>query len=59
MIREEVTQGYPLSMVLYDITRALLAEEIREPDTGLLSPFYVDIEALTGRQGGVLISKIC
>ena len=33
--REGVTQGYPLSMVLYGITLAPLAEELRAADPGL------------------------
>ena len=44
--REGVTQGDPLSMVLYGITLASLAEELRAADLGLLSPFYVDYAAL-------------
>ena len=37
-----VTQGDPLSMVLYGITPVPLAEELRAADLGLLSPFYAD-----------------
>ena len=40
--REGVTQGDPLSMVLYRITLDPLAEELRAADPGLLSPFYAD-----------------
>ena len=40
--REGVTQGEPLSMVLYKITFAPLAEELRAANPGLLSPFYAD-----------------
>ena len=40
--REGVTQGDPLSMVLYGITLVPLAEELRAADLGLLSPFYAD-----------------
>ena len=38
--REGVTQGDPLSMVLYGITLTPLAEELKAVDLGLLSPFY-------------------
>ena len=48
MIQEGVTQGYPLSMVLYGITLLHLEEEVREPDPGLLSPFKVDDAAFEG-----------
>ena len=40
--REGVTQGEPLSMVLYMITLVSLEEELRAADMGLLSPFYAD-----------------
>ena len=40
--REGVTQGDPLSMVLYGITLAPLTEELRAADPGILSLFYVD-----------------
>ena len=40
--REGVTQGDPLSMVLYGKTLIPLAEELRAADPGLFSPFYVD-----------------
>ena len=40
LIREGVTQGDPLSMVLYGITLSPLAEELRLADPGLLSLFY-------------------
>ena len=43
-----VTQGYPLSMVLYGITLAPLAEELRAADPGLLLPFYTDDVAFDG-----------
>ena len=46
--REGVTQGDPLSMVLYRITFAPLAEELRAADAGLLSPFYADDAAFDG-----------
>ena len=42
MGQEGVTQGYPLSMVLYGITLVPLDEELRAADTGLLSTFYAD-----------------
>ena len=46
--RKGVTQGDPLSMVLYGITFVLLEEELRAVDPGLLSPFYADDAALDG-----------
>ena len=46
--RQGVTQGDPLSMVLYGITFVPLAEELRAADPGLLSPFYVDDAAFGG-----------
>ena len=46
--REGVTQGDPISMVLYRITLAPLIEEIRAADPGLLSPFYADDTAFDG-----------
>ena len=36
---EGVTQGDPLSIVLYGITLTPLAEELRSADSGLLAPF--------------------
>ena len=42
LIREGVTQGDSLSMVLYGINLVPLAEELRASDPGLLSPFYTD-----------------
>ena len=42
LIRDRVTHGYPLSMVLYRITLVPLAENLRDADTTLLSPFYTD-----------------
>ena len=45
---EGVTQGYPLSMVLYGITFAPFAEELRAADPGLISPFYAYDVAFDG-----------
>ena len=42
LIREGLTQGDPLLMVLYVITLVPLAEELRAADPGLLYPFYAD-----------------
>ena len=42
MIREGVTQGYPLLMVLYGITLIPLAKKYRAADSGLLALFYAD-----------------
>ena len=39
---EGVTYGDPLSMVLYGITISPLADELRDADPNLLSPFYTD-----------------
>ena len=46
--REGVTEGDPLSMVLYGITLAPLTEELRAADPGLLSPFYANDAAFDG-----------
>ena len=46
--REGVTQGDPLSMVLYGITIVPLAEEISAADPGLLSSLYADKGAFNG-----------
>ena len=48
LILEGVTQGIPLSMVLYGITIVLLVEELRDADPTLLSPFYADDAAFGG-----------
>ena len=40
LIQEGVTQGGPLSVVLYRITLVPLAKELRAADPGFLSPFY-------------------
>ena len=48
MSPEGVTQGDPLLMVLYGITLAPLAEELRAAESGILSPFYVDDAAFDG-----------
>ena len=40
--KEGFTQVDPLSMVLYGITLAPLAEELQAADLGILSPFYND-----------------
>ena len=42
LIREGVTQGNPLSVLLYGITLFPLTEELRVADLGLLFPFYTD-----------------
>ena len=46
--REGVTQGDPLSMVLYGITLAPLAEELCASVLDLLAPLYYDDSALYG-----------
>ena len=40
--REGIAQGDPLLMVLYRITLVPLEEELRDADTTLLSPFYIN-----------------
>ena len=50
MSREGVTQGDPLSMVLYRITLVPLEEELRAADLGILSPFYADDTAFDGSE---------
>ena len=46
--QEGVTQGDPISMLLYRITLIPLVEELRAADSGLLSPFYADDAAFEG-----------
>ena len=46
--QEGVTQGDPLSMVLYGINLVLLTKGLRAADLGLLSPFYADDAAFDG-----------
>ena len=46
--REGVTQGDPLSIVLYGITLVPLAEELQTADPEILSPFYADDAAFVG-----------
>ena len=46
--REGVTQGEPLSMVLYGITLVPLEEDLRAADPGIISPFYADDLAFDG-----------
>ena len=48
LIREGVTQGDPLLVVLYDITLVPLSEELRDADPTLLLPFYADDAAFEG-----------
>ena len=48
LIQEGVTQGNPLSMVLYGITLGLHAEVLRGADPGLLSSFYAEDAAFDG-----------
>ena len=55
--REGVTQGDPLSMVLYRITLVPLTEELKVADLGLLSPFYAynaSFDGLTQRSAQIL-----
>ena len=48
LIREGVTQVDPLLMVLYGITLAPLAEDLRDMEPTLLPPFYFDDAAFDG-----------
>ena len=48
LIREGVTQGDPISMVLYRITLVPLGEELRAAYLGLLSPFYANDVSFDG-----------
>ena len=58
--REGVTQGDPLSMVLYGITLVPLAKELRAADPGFLSPFYADDAAFDSseRQSAQLLKLL-
>ena len=47
--RERITQGDPLSMLLYRITLSPLAAELRAAYPGRLSPFYVDDADFDGK----------
>ena len=46
--QEEVTQGYPILMVLYRITPVSLAEYLRAEDLGFVTPFYADDVSFDG-----------
>ena len=48
MSKEGVTQGDPLSVVLYGVTLVPLVEELWEADPGILTPLYVDDAAFEG-----------
>ena len=48
LIREGLTRGYPLSMVLYGIALIPLAEELQAPDPEIVAPFYADDAAFDG-----------
>ena len=50
----------PISIVLYGINLAPLAEELRAADPGILSPFYADNAAFNGsaRQSAQLIEML-
>ena len=49
--REGVTQGDPLSMVVYGVALVPLAEIIRAADKEVLAPFYADDVGLDGPAG--------
>ena len=48
MIREGFTQGYPLLMVLYQLSLLPLVEAMKEADPGVLQPWYTDDAAVRG-----------
>ena len=48
--REWVTQGDPLSMVLYGITLVPLKEDLMDADPTILSPFYANGAAFDGSE---------
>ena len=50
VVREGVTQGDPIFVLLYVITLSPLAEDLRTEDLGLISPFYVDDVAFNGSE---------
>ena len=59
LIREGVTHGEPLSIVIYRITLIPLEEKIRATDPGRLTPFYTN-DAAFGRleRGGAKLMKM-
>ena len=48
--KEGITQGDPISMVLYGINLVPLAEWLRAADLGILPPFYGDDAAFDGSE---------
>ena len=60
LIQEGVTQGNPLSMVLYGITLVPLAKELRAAESGLLSMLYADNATFDGsaRQSAQLLNLL-
>ena len=48
MIREGVTQGDPISMVIYGLVLLPLAEAMDEEDQGVLQPWYAEDVAMWG-----------
>ena len=50
MSQEGVTQGDPLSMVLYGITLVPIVEELRDSDPNLLSTYYSDDATFDGSE---------
>ena len=46
MIREGVTQGDPISMVIYGLVLLPLAEAMREEDPRVLKPWYAEDVAM-------------
>jgi len=51
--REGVTQGDPLSMVLYGLALVPLAENLRESVPEVLQPWYADDAAMAGPVQGI------
>ena len=50
LIRDSITQGEPLLMVLYGIALAPLAEKLQDVDPTLISPLYADDVAFDGSE---------
>ena len=51
--QEGVTQGDPLSMILYGLTLVPLAASLREAVPEVLQPWYADDAAMVGPTGGI------
>ena len=60
IIREGVTQGDFLLVFLYKLSLLPLAEDMREPDPGVLQPWYTDDAAMrvTERRNAKLLHAL-